>query len=68
MSYLIKHSRGEIPALLYADVVSHLSVLQKGTIDVVPREEANEIHKNARTFIKEGEDNVLWVHRFIDNV
>ena len=68
VSYFMKHRLGEIPALLYADVVSHLSVLQTGTIDVVPREEANEIHKNARTFIKEGENNVLWVHRFIDNV
>ena len=68
VSYLVKHDDADLPALVYADIVSHLSVLSRGTINVVSPEEANEIYKNSETSIKEGENNVLRLHRIIDNV
>ena len=68
ISYLVKHDDADLPALVYADIVSHLSVLSRGTINVVSPEEANEIYKNSETSIKEGENNVLRLHRIIDNV
>ena len=67
VSYLAKNNTGELPALVYADIVAHLSTSQLGTIDVVTAESADKEYKNAKTFIKEVED-TLHVHRTIDNV
>ena len=67
VSYLAKNNTGELPALVYADIVAHLSTSQLGTLDVVTAESADKEYKNAKTFIKEVED-TLHVHRTIDNV
>lgn len=62
VSYLAKNNTGELPALVYADIVAHLSTSQLGTIDVVTAESADKEYKNAKTFIKEEKD-TLHVHR-----
>ena len=67
LSYLARHNTGELPALVYADVVAHLSTSQLGTIDVVTAEAADKEYKNLKTSEKEEED-TLYVHRTIDNV
>jgi len=67
VSYLAKNNTGELPALVYADIVAHLSTSQLGTLDVVTAESADKEFKNAKTLIKEEED-TLYVHRTIDNV
>ena len=66
VSYLAKNNTGELPALVYADIVAHLSTSQLGTIDVVTAESADKEYKNAKTFIKEVED-TLHVHRTIND-
>ena len=66
VSYLARHNTGELPALVYADIVSHLSTRQMGTLDVVTAEVADEEYKNAKTSIEETED-ALHVHRTIVN-
>ena len=67
VSYLARHNTGELPALVYADIVAHLSTSQLGTIDVVTAEAADKEYKNLKTSEKEEED-TLYVHRTIDNV
>ena len=66
VSYLARHNTGELPALVYADIVAHLSTSQLGTLDVVTAEVADEEYKNAKTSIKEEED-TLHVHRTIND-
>ena len=66
VSYLARHNTGELPALVYADIVAHLSTSQLGTLDVVTAEVADEEYKNAKTSIKEDED-TLHVHRTIND-
>jgi len=66
VSYLARHNTGELPALVYADIVAHLSTSQLGTIDVVTAESADKEYKNAKTSIKEEED-TLHVHRTIND-
>ena len=66
VSYMARHNVGELPALVYADIVAHLSTSQLGTIDVVTAEVADEEYKNAKTSIKEEED-TLHVHRTIND-
>jgi len=67
VSYLAKHNKEKLPALVYADIVAHLSTSQLGTLDVVTAEAADKEYKNAKTSIKEDE-NTLYVHRTIDNL
>ena len=67
VSYVARHNTGELPALVYADIVAHLSTSQLGTIDVVTAEIADKEYRDAKTSIKEKED-TLYVHRTIDNV
>jgi len=66
VSYLARHNMGELPALVYADIVAHLSTSQLGTLDVVTAEAADEEYKNAKTSIEETED-TLYVHRTIND-
>ena len=67
VSYMARHNTGELPALVYADIVAHLSTSQLGTIDVVTAAMADKEYRDAKTSIKEEED-TLYVHRTIDNV
>ena len=64
VSYLTKHDDADLPALVYADVVAHLSTSQLGTIDVVDVDKADEEYKNGKTSIEECKD-TLYVHRSI---
>ena len=64
VSYLARHNTGELPALVYADIVAHLSTSQLGTLDVVTAEAADKEYKNAKTSIEETED-TLHVYRTI---
>ena len=66
VSYLVKHDDADLPALVYADIVAHLSTQQLGTIDVVDVEKADGEYKNAKTSIEECKD-TLYVHRTIIN-
>ena len=66
VSYLARYNTGELPALVYADIVAHLSTSQLGTIDVVTAESADKEYKNAKTSIKEEKD-TLHVHRTIND-
>ena len=66
VSYIAKNNTGELPALVYADVVAHLSTSQLGTLDVVTAESADKEYKNAKTSIKEEKD-TLHVHRTIND-
>ena len=66
VSYLARYNTGELPALVYADIVSHLSTSQLGTLDVVTAEVADEEYKNAKTSIEECKD-TIYVHRTIIN-
>jgi bifunctional ADP-heptose synthase (sugar kinase/adenylyltransferase) len=67
VSYMARHNTGGLPALIYADIVAHLSTSQLGTIDVVTAEIADKECRDAKTSIKEGGD-TLNVHRTIGNV
>ena len=67
VSYLAKYDEADLPALIYADIVAHLSTQKLGTIDVVDVDEADTEYKNAKTSIEELEDSI-YVHRTIDNV
>lgn len=67
VSYMARHNTGELPALVYADIVAHLSTSQLGTIDVVTAAMADKEYRDAKTSMKEEED-TLYVHRTIDNV
>lgn len=67
LSYISRYNTGELPALIYADIVAHLSTSHLGTLDVVTVEMADEEYSNAKTSIKE-EGDTLYVHRSIDNV
>jgi bifunctional ADP-heptose synthase (sugar kinase/adenylyltransferase) len=67
VSYMARYNIGGLPALVYADIVAHLSTSQLGTIDVVTAEAADKEYKNLKTSEKEEED-TLYVHRTIDNV
>ena len=62
VSYLVKHDDADLPALIYADIVAHLSTQQLGTIDVVDVDKADAEYKNAKTSIEECKD-TLYVHR-----
>ena len=64
VSYLVKHDDANLPALVYADIVAHLSTQQLGTIDVVDVNKADEEYKNGKTSIEECKD-TLYVHRSI---
>ena len=66
VSYLIKHDNADLPALVYADIVAHLSTKQLGTVNVVTTEAADKEYKNAKTSIEETKD-TLYVHRTIVN-
>ncbi len=66
VSYLVKHDDADLPALVYADIVAHLSTQQLGTIDVVDVSKADEEYKNGKTSIEECKD-TLYVHRTIIN-
>ena len=66
VSYFARYNTGELPALVYADIVAHLSTSQLGTIDVVTAESADKEYKNAKTSIKEEED-TLHVYRPIND-
>ena len=66
VSYLIKHDNADLPALVYADVVAHLSTQQLGTIDAVTAKSANDEYENVKTSIEETKD-TLYVHRTINN-
>ena len=66
VSYLIKHDNADLPALVYADVVAHLSTQQLGTIDSVTAKSANDEYENVKTSIEETKD-TLYVHRSIIN-
>ena len=66
VSYLVKHDDADLPALIYADIVAHLSTQQLGTIDVVDVDKADAEYKNAKTSIEECKD-TLYVHRTIVN-
>ena len=66
VSYLVKHNDADLPALVYADIVAHLSTQKLGTIDVVDVDEADAEYKNAKTSIEECKD-TLYVHRTIVN-
>ena len=62
VSYLVKHNDADLPALVYGDIVAHLSTQQLGTIDVVDVDEADAEYKNAKTSIEECKD-TLYIHR-----
>lgn len=62
VSYLVKHDDANLPALVYADIVAHLSTQQLGTIDVVDVNKADEEYKNGKTSIEECKD-TLYIHR-----
>ena len=64
---MARHNTGELPALVYADIVAHLSTSQLGTIDAVTAAMADKEYRDAKTSMKEEED-TLYVHRTIDNV
>jgi bifunctional ADP-heptose synthase (sugar kinase/adenylyltransferase) len=66
VSYLVKHDDANLPALVYADIVAHLSTQQLGTIDVVDVNKADEEYKNGKTSIEECKD-TLYVTRTIIN-
>ena len=66
VSYLVKHDDADLPALVYADIVAHLSTQQLGTIDVVDVDKADGEYKNGKTSIEECKD-TLYVHRTIIN-
>ena len=66
VSYLVKHDDADLPALVYADIVAHLSTQQLGTIDVADVNKADEEYKNGKTSIEECKD-TLYVHRTIIN-
>ena len=74
VSYLARHMfqfqthqyTGELSALVYADIVAHLSTSQLGTLDVVTAEVADEEYKNAKTSIEEIED-TIYGHRTIND-
>ena len=66
VSYLVKHDDVNLPALVYADIVAHLSTQQLGTIDVVDVNKADEEYKNGKTSIEECKD-TLYVHRSLIN-
>ena len=66
VSYLARHNTGELPALVYADIVAHLSTSQLGTLDVVTAEVADKEYKNAQTSIEKIED-TIYVHRTIND-
>ena len=66
VSYLVKHDEANLPALVYADIVAHLSTQKLGTIDVVDVNEADAEYKNGKTSIEECKD-TLYVHRTIIN-
>jgi len=66
VSYLVKHNDADLPALVYADIVAHLSTQQLGTIDVVDVDKADEEYKNGKTSIEESKD-TLHVYRSIIN-
>jgi len=55
-----------IPALVYADIVAHLSTQRLGTIDVVSKSMADEIYRNTKTNIVKGPGGKLFIHRGID--
>ena len=63
---MARHNVGELPALVYADIVAHLSTSQLGTIDVVTAEAADKEYKSLKTAEKEVED-TLYVHRTIND-
>lgn len=64
VSYLVKHDDSDLPALVYADIVAHLSTQKLGTIDVVDVDEADAEYKKGKTSIEECKD-TLYVHRSI---
>ena len=66
VSYLVKHDDANLPALVYADIVAHLSTQQLGTIDVVDVNKADEEYKNGKTSIEECKD-TLYVTRSLIN-
>ena len=66
VSYLARYNTGELPALVYADIVAHLSTSQLGTLDVVTAEVADKEYKNAQTSIEKIED-TIYVHRTIND-
>ena len=67
VSYLVKHDDADLPALVYADIVAHLSTQQLGTIDVVDVNKADEEYKNSKTSIEECKD-TLYVNRSVSYV
>jgi len=67
VSYVSQHNTAGLPALIYADVVAHLSTSHLGTIDIVTADMADEEYRNSKTPVKQ-EGDTLYVHRSSDNV
>ena len=57
---------GDLPSMIYADVVAHISTTRLGTLKEVPTEEADEKYLNVKTSLTDMED-VLYVHRTFDD-
>ena len=55
-----------LPALIYADVVAHLSTTQLGTVKVVDKTEADNEYKHIQTSIEENGD-TIYVSRSLVN-
>tara|TARA_R100000808_G_scaffold25076_1_gene61395 strand:+ start:8591 stop:9532 length:942 start_codon:yes stop_codon:yes gene_type:complete len=69
VSYMARwQGEAYLPALVYGDIVAHLSTQQLGTIDVVSKSMSDEIYRNTKTNIVKGTGGKLYVHRSIDNV
>ena len=52
---------GDLPSMIYADVVAHISTTKLGTLKEISREEADKGYLNVKTSLTDMED-VLYVH------
>jgi bifunctional ADP-heptose synthase (sugar kinase/adenylyltransferase) len=58
---------GDLPSMIYADIVAHISTTKLGTLKEISKEEADEEYLNVKTSLTDMED-VLYVYRtFNDN-
>ena len=57
---------GDLPSMIYADVVAHISTTKLGTLKEVDIKDANKEYLSANTSLND-EGNVLYVHRTFDD-
>ena len=57
---------GDLPSMIYADVVAHISTTKLGTLEEISREEADKEYLKAKTSLTDME-NVLYVYCSFDD-